>query len=236
MKTLTWFRGALAVAVVTAAPMALAADHLDSPAAMMDPAADITDVYGWVEGSKVILVLDVAPLADTNSKFSDKVQYVLHTESTDTFGMPGTEKNIICTFDAGQTIQCWVGSDVYVTGDASKDAGLTNEKGDVKIFAGLRDDPFFFNLDGFKDVVATVDAVKGTLSYDAAGCPTIDAATSTLLVTKLKTDPKSNPPGGTAKDFFAGKNVLSIVIELDKTVLNGGGKFLSVWGSTNKGG
>jgi hypothetical protein len=236
MKTLTWFRGALAVAVVTAAPMALAADHLDSPAPVADPAADITDVYGWVDGSKVVLVLNVAPLATTNSKFSDKVQYVLHTSSTDTFGMPGTPRDIICTFDAAQAIQCWVGADVYLKGDASKEAGLANDKGNVKVFAGLRDDPFFFNLDGFKDVVATVDAVKGTLTFDPAGCPTIDAATSTLLVTKLKTDPKSSPPGGPAKDFFAGANVLSIVIELDKSLINGGGKFLSVWGSTNKGG
>jgi hypothetical protein len=235
MKTLTWFRGALAVAVMTAAPMALAADHLDSPAAALDPAADITDVYGWVEGSKVILVLNVAPLADANSKFSDKVQYVFHTMSTGTFGMPGTPLDIICTFDAAQTAQCWVG-EAYVTGDASSESGLASEKGDFKVFAGLRDDPFFFNLDGFKDVVATVDAVKATLTYDPAGCPTIDGATSTLLVTKLKTDPKSSPPGGTAKDFFAGLNVLSIVVELDKSLLNGGGKFISVWGSTNTGG
>jgi hypothetical protein len=236
MKTLTWFRGALAVAVLTAAPMALAADHLDSPAPSMDPAADITDVYGWVDGANIVLVLNVAPLADMNSKFSDKVQYVLHTASTDTFGTPGTAKDVICTFDSAQAIQCWVGEDDYATGDASKTDGLASEGGKFKVFAGLRDDPFYFNLDGFKDVVATVNAVKDTLVYDPAGCPTIDAATSTLLVTKLKTDPKSNPPGGAAKDFFAGANVLSIVLSIDKGLLNGGGSLLSVWGSTNTGG
>ena len=34
--------------------------------------------------------------------------------------------------------------------------------GDVKVFAGLRDDPFFMDLDGFVTTVTT-----GTLSFDS---------------------------------------------------------------------
>ena len=63
----------------------------------------------------------------------------------------------------------------------------------------------------------------------------LDAATSGVLVGKLKTDPTSTPPGGVAKDFFAGKNVLSIVLSVDKSLLNAGGPILSAWASTNKG-
>lgn len=223
------------IASLATAPKALAADHLDSPSVKVDAATDITDVYGFMKGTNVVLVLNVSPIAMATSKFSDKTQYVFHTESTDAFGTPGMQKDIIATFDTDQKIQLWVGSDVYLTGDASATAGLSSADGKVKVFAGLRDDPFFFNLDGFTDVVQTVDSVEGSLMFDPAGCPTLDAATSALLVNKLKTDPKSTPPGGPAKDFFAGLNVLSIVIQIDKTLINSGGPLLAVWGSTNKG-
>jgi hypothetical protein len=72
--------------------------------------------------------------------------------------------------------------------------------------------------------------------FDPAGCPTLDAATSAVLVKKLSTDPLSTPPGAVAKDFFAGKNVLSIVLSVDKKLLNAGGPTMSAWASTNVGG
>src|SRR4029078_5942445 len=105
--------------------------------------------------------------------------------------------------------------------------------GKFKIFAGLRDDPFFFNLAGFKDAVAAIDAAEATLSFDPAGCPAVNAATSAALVGMLKGTMNGTMP---AMDFFGGKNVLSIVISLDKALVNGGGPILSVWGSTNKAG
>lgn len=237
MKRLTWLKGAVVVALLAGASWAPAADHLDG-AGMMKPTpseADITDVYSWMDGGKVVLVMDVAPLATNMSKFSDKVQYVFHTESTAAFGSLGKKMDIIATFEADQTIQVWLGDQDYVTGDASATTGLKSQKGMFTVFAGLRDDPFYFNLDGFKDTVATVDAVEGMLSLDIAGCPTIDPQTSAALVKKLSTDPTSNPPGGPAKDFFAGKNVLSIVLTIDKAALTTGGAYMNVWGSTNQG-
>jgi hypothetical protein len=235
MKRMTWLKGALALSVLSAASWAIAADHLDAPAATADPTADITDLYSWTDQGKVVFALNVTPLAVKESKFSDKVQYVIHTESAAMFGSAGEKVDIICTFDAAQKISCWVGEKGYVTGDASVTAGIESADKAIKVFAGLRDDPFFFNLTGFKDTVKTVEGAVGGLIKDAAGCPGVDTATSTLLVGKLKTDPESTPPGGVAKDFFAGKNVLSIVLSVDKKLLNAGGPILSAWASTNKG-
>lgn len=235
MKRMTWFKGAVALALMTGVSWAFAADHLDAPGSTNDPTSDITDLYSWVDGNNVVFVLDVTPLATNTSKFSDKVQYVFHTESSAGFGKAGTTLDIICTFTTDQKASCWVGDKDYVTGDASATTGLKSESGKVTVFAGLRDDPFFFNLDGFKDTVNTVDQAKGVLQFDAAGCPKLDAATSTLLVKKLSTDPTSNPPGGKAKDFFAGKNVLSIVLSIDKSLVTAGGAYVNVWASTNKG-
>lgn len=223
----------MALALMVGASSALGADHLDGPAATMDAAADITDTYAWLDGPNVVMVLNVSPLATTASKFSDKVQYVFHTESSAGFGMAGTKTDIICTFDTAQKIQCWVGDQAYVTGDASATAGLETSDKKFKVFAGLRDDPFFFNLEGFKDTVETVTAAAPTLPKDAAGCPTVDAATSTALVNMLKSTKKGTMP---AADFFAGKNVMSIVVSVNKSLINGGGPILSYWASTNKAG
>lgn len=225
------------VASLATAPKALAADHLDSPSVNLEAVSDITDVYTWMSGTNAILVLNVAPIATATSKFSDKVQYVLHTESTDAFGTPGQQQDIIATFDADQKISLWIGSDVYLTGDASATTGLTSADGKVKVFAGLRDDPFFFNLDGFKDVTEFVASLPGAaLGLDAANCPTsVTPALATDIRNRLSHDPKSTPAGGPPKDFFANLNVLSIVIQVDKTLLNKGGPLLAVWGSTNKG-
>lgn len=235
MKRMTWLKGALALSVLSAASWAIAADHLDAPAATADPLADITDLYSWTDQGNVVFALNVAPLAAADAKFSDKVQYVIHTESAAKFGSAGEKVDIICTFDAAQKISCWVGEKGYVTGDAKATTGLESADKTIKVFAGLRDDPFFFNLTGFKDTVATVQSVAGTLTFDAAKCPAVDAATSAVLVKKLSTDPASMPAGGVAKDFFAGKNVLSIVLSVDKKLLNAGGPILSAWASTNKG-
>jgi hypothetical protein len=231
---MTWLKGALALSVLSAASWAIAADHLDAPATTADATADITDLYSWTDQGNVVFALNVTPLAVKESKFSDKVQYVIHTESSAKYGSAGEKVDIICTFDAAQKISCWVGENGYVTGDASATAGIQSEDHKIKVFAGLRDDPFFFNLAGFKDTVKTVETAAPNLTLDVAGCPTLDAQTSTVLVKKLKTDPDTM--GGVAKDFFAGKNVLSIVLSVDKSLLNAGGPVLSTWASTNKGG
>jgi len=233
---MTWLKGALALSVLSAASWAIAADHLDAPAATADPTADITDLYAWTDGPNVVFALNVTPLAAVGAKFSDKIQYVVHTESTAGFGAKGEKTNIICTFDAAQKISCWVGDTGYVTGDATKTDGLVSDDKLIRVFAGLRDDPFFFNLTGFKDTVTTVEGAAGGLTFDPAGCPALNAATSTLLISKLSTDPMSTPPGGVAKDFFAGKNVLAIVLSVDKKLLNAGGATMSAWASTNKAG
>lgn len=241
MKRFAWMKAALALTGLALGSAAIAADHRDAPGTTADPSADINDVYTWKEGANVILIMTVTPVADMNSKFSDKVQYVFHTESTGTFGMPGTKKDVIVTFDTAQKLSLWVTTpgaataDDYVTGDASATAGLSSTSGKVKVFAGLRDDPFFFNLDGFVAAAGAVAAAAPSLTFDTNGCPALDAATAGALGALLGGDPSMNPPGP-PKDFFAGLNTLGIVVSIDQSLINGGGNFLSVWASTNVGG
>ncbi|HEX9578651.1 MAG TPA: DUF4331 family protein [Myxococcales bacterium] len=226
------YRRAAAVVAALLAPVALAADHTDGPQATADPAADITDVFAWTssDGTKLNLIMNVFPAATAAAKFSNAVQYVLHTQSHPGFGQAAAAtEDIVCTFDTSQRVSCWAGTE-YVNGDASSTSGIASGDGKLRVFTGLRDDPFFFNLDGFKHAVATVKGAAASLTFDPAGCPKLDAATSAALVNQLKTDQNGNAP----QDHFKGLNVLAIVVQVDLAIVNKGGPVVSVWASTNK--
>ena len=230
-----------ALLLLLTAPIALAADHLDGPAASADPTADITDVFAWTspDGKSLNLVMDVFPAATTASKFSNTVQYVFHTSSRPGFGKPvGGTEDIVCTFDAAQNVSCWAGSE-YVNGNASGTTGIASGNGKLKVFTGLRDDPFFFNLDGFKHAVADTKATAsaGKLpTPDAAGCynlgnPGTPGTIASVLVNDLTHATDGSSP---AVDHFKGLNVLAIVLQVDLSIVNKGGPVVGVWASTNR--
>jgi hypothetical protein len=223
--------GAAVLAVgVTFAWKTIAANHSDGPTVRSDPSTEITDLYAWMSAdkAKVNLVMNVFPNVPAGSKFSTLALYVFHLSSAPAYGQAATETKIICGFDAVQAITCWVGDREVVSGDASAPAGLTSASGKTRVFAGPRDDPSFFNQSGFLSTAATIKSAQP--SMDAAGCLTVNAAQSQLLVSMLKQDGN----GGPAKNDFAGQNVLSIVVQVDTALVTPGGKILGVWASTHK--
>ncbi len=213
-------------AVTSISASARAADHTDSPAVVADPAADIADVYAWVEGGQDLnLIMNIATAA-----FSDQVQYVFHIESMPAYGMSGPTTTILCRFDVSQRVECWVGEDVYVSGDATGESGISDGSGMVRVHTGLRDDPFFFNISGFG---ATIDLVKDAapnLTFDDDGCPALDVDTANALATQLTLE----PDGSAGRDDFAGRNVQSLVVQVDRSLVDAGGSILAVWGSTRR--
>lgn len=217
----------------------MAADHTDGPASFaFDKTADIADLFSWpsTDGKTTYLIMTVGKDLQAGAKFSDATKYVFHTASMPAYGAaPANVKplDIICTFDAAQMASCWVGTDTvkeYVTGDASKVAGLASADGKLKVFAGLRDDPFFFNLTGFKHVASQVHDAAGGLSFDASKCPDV-GATGPVLATNLTKDATGANAG---VDDFKTFNNLAIVLALDTKLVTSGGPIVSVWASTNK--
>lgn len=220
------------LALLALVPTAYAADHRDSPASLANKDADINDVYAWMDaaGQKVNLAMTFHPSAAADVKPSDAVLYVFHLNSKPTFSSTAsTEVRIVCGFDTQQVISCWAGTTEYVTGKADGLEGITSTSGKLKVFAGMRNDPFFFNLDGFQSAVGIVKGAASSLTFDAAGCPALDTATSNTLVTQLKRDAN----GAAAKDFFGTANTLAIVVQVDKSLVTPGGPILGVWGSTH---
>jgi hypothetical protein len=233
-KTTLKIAAAVAGAALCAIPAALAADHGDGPAVLVDPSIDITDVYAWMSDAQhVALVMDVFPGATASSKFSSTAKYAFHLSSHAAYGMSGDpDVTIICTFAAGasQSVSCWAGDSEYVTGDASATTGLASTDGKLKVFTGLRDDPFFYNLTGYRNFRTTLLTAQSSLVFNQSGCPDVPPATANVLVQELQ----QGMNGGAPADDFQNKNVLSIVLQLDKGLVSTAAHpVVSVWGSTN---
>jgi len=210
-------------------PATRAADHADGPATTADPTADITDVFAWMspDARQMYLAMGIGRNVGSNFRFSDNVQYVFHTNSKAAFSTTGgTSYDIICEFDVSGQMRCWAGNDYFVGGDPN---GIRSQDGRFQAYAGLRNDSFFFNLTGFKDTAKIVGTVAPSLSFDAAGCPKVDASTSAFLVNQLKTQ-----DGAPAKDDFLHFNLGMIVVAVDKALVTRGGPIVGVWGSTHR--
>jgi hypothetical protein len=211
--------------VLTIGFEARAADHGDGTssgiALALDPSADINDVYIWTsaDAARVNLAMTVFPGAGAGSLFSDAVKYVFHTTSVSAYLGPAVARDLICTFSATmpQTASCWLTDPgdasvkAYVSGNASVATGIATGDTRVRVFAGLRDDPFFFNLAGFRNATSAVAAalrdagptlmgtyIKG-LDTAHPGCPILTANARTAVTGYISHDCTG---AGPAVDFF----------------------------------
>jgi hypothetical protein len=238
----------LGVAALLAAQLGHAADHLDSPTIAATPMADINDVYAWMDGTKINLAMTISPDDVDARTFGPGVQYVFHVHSKTGIGVgiagTGTETRVICTFVSNTSAQCWV-TDVagavkdYITGDPSNTAGISSGSGKMRMFAGKRSDPFFFNLQGFREAIRAVKAAAPTITIDAAGCPN---NLSNVQVQAVAANLGAAIPVGEApcpnatRDCFANLNVKTILVQVDKSLVTvGPNTAVGVWASTHTG-
>ena len=228
-----------------------AADHIDSDTLAAAPLAmgDINDVFAWMssDGSKVNLVMTVSPADPGGRSFGPGVQYVFHLTSKtglpeDVVAKPasGVTTTVICTFPTTATAQCWVsgasGTKDYVSGDASNTAGTTSSSGKLRLFAGRRSDPFFFNLQGFRAGAAQLGSMRGSVASNAANCPALTSTNAGIVRGTFATTQTTatTPCPANQADCFANLNVMALVVQVDKSLVNAtGNTILSVWGSTH---
>lgn len=222
---------ALGLVLALGVPLAaFAADHLDSPtaAAAGEPSADLTDLYAWMtaDATRLNLIAAVNTDAGPNAVFSDAVVYQFSVSSSPSYGAPQESTVITCKFADEVNIECWAGND-YAIGDPSDPEGIVSDNGGLRVFAGLRDDPFFLEYTGFLTAVgAAVDAVgAGEVDFDDAGCPLLTPEQAGALVGALGGN-------GNPTNTFAGQNVLALVIQVDKELVNQGGPVLGVSAAT----
>jgi len=223
------------------APIALigvgrTSDHADTPEIAARPGADLTDVYLFPspsDSSKVVLAMNVHPLImpgqGINTIFDPNVLYQF---KIDTNGDAVEDLVIQAQFEGRshrQAVQIRgplppirIGAlntplrGAPVTG--SINTKITSKS--MKIFAGAAEDSFFFDLEQFFNILP-------------------DRATPlTGVAIEDPNTPKQTSwrPAGEAVDFLSngGYNVLSIVIELPKSMIRGSGNgVIGLWATTN---
>jgi hypothetical protein len=231
-----------AIAVATGSGIAvravMASDHQDTPLVEMSPRYDVNDVFAFPapgNPSRTVLVLGTSspltPAQTPSFTFGTKDQelYQIKIDNTGdaredlvfqvTFtGKSGKQKVTL----RGPVKPNAVGTmNTLVGGKQIK--GYTNtliESGDVKLFAGPRDDPFFIDLEAFFRILPDRKPEAGPLSTITQGPLTFRAATG------------PNP----AVDYLRGINDMAIVIELPTAAIANpatNGRF-GVWATTSR--
>lgn len=161
--------------IFSAIQLSTAADHLDPPTrtnpaldTTPDTAADIADVYTWHTADSLVIAMTFAGPQPTTAaaRFDRDVLYTVNISNA----MPRTSSEF--------PVQIRFGSDgpasdnrfgvqisglPGVTGAISGPVDTNLTKDGVTVRAGLFDDPFFFDLQGFNDTRNT-----GTLAFNNA--------------------------------------------------------------------
>ena len=144
-------------------------DHFSGPAVMGDPAVDITDFYAFPSPERpgnIVLIMDVFPLATSQSFFSDVVTYRFRLRPLRRSGVSVThgtaEYSIDVTFcDVPEGTSVQKGNLITSDGrEASFVVGEPFEQNGMRAFAGLISDPFFMD-------------VEATLRTDFSGAPSL---------------------------------------------------------------
>jgi hypothetical protein len=233
-------------------------DHQDSPTVVANPLADITDVFTFPnphDASRVALVMDVRPLIPTGMysgiALDPNVLYQFKIANTGVTSNSFQEDTVI-QFRAngtgtGQTITLYgpaTPNEVGTTNTLVPQTGTfpfgqaTKLSGGIDVFAGPRRDPFFFDLAQFFKIIPDRNYKNHPHTPPAT-------AASFRFAKKSQEIVLNGVDYGTAgsnkcvikepQDFLAPYDVVSIVIELPKTMLApSGGKpgVIGVWATT----
>jgi hypothetical protein len=196
----------------------LAADHGDAPTVDQDSGADLADAFIFLDpndNSRVILAMTVHGFivpgeAGNFGTFDPNVQYVFELENTDdatpdkTITVRFSEKTSSTSAQMatvklnGKKFQAPTTA-VTLAAKSNPQVVTTDPASDVSFFAGLVDDPFFFDIPGFNRFVASV----------LAGTP------NPALLQR-------------GRDTFAGYNVLGIALSIPLSEIRGPGNTLGL--------
>ena len=156
-------------------------DHGSGPAAQADPSSDICDVYAFPSPERaghLVLVMDLFPFAGLSAVFSDAVMCrfrlrpvtIAATGPAAGFDISDSEFTFDCTFEVPVQRDGSAAQEGRCTSPAGESVAFTvdDEKGGrgegMRVFAGLRSDPFF--LDGIA-IAQTIQT--GRLALKEAG-------------------------------------------------------------------
>ena len=171
-------------------------DHVDGPRSIGEPAADVTDLFAFTSPAnpaRTVLAMCVFPSAGESAAFSNMIDHVIAVRRVTVAGVgenakfqPGNEEmRFSFTFHAlehdiaGNVIQrgvCTLPDGRRVALTVNDEAGASTPEGDVRVFAGLRSDPFYLAW-----IAATLERVPNLLQHDNVLCVVVELDTRGVL-------------------------------------------------------
>ena len=222
-------------AMLAATRSSQASDHQDTPEVELSPRMDINDVYAFPGSSadRIVLVMTtsspITPAQSPAAVFDPNLLYQLKIDNTGdgvedkviqiTFSGTGASQQVIVRGPVAPaqvgTMNTLITSGTSVTGATNTNLGSASG---MQVFAGIRDDPFFLDLEQFFRIVPDRKPVSGALSQ----LPDQPTAASFR-------------PAGQAIDYLRGINTLAIVMEMPAAMLtDGGSRKIGVWGTISR--
>ena len=232
---------AAAVGGVLLARTGTASDHQDTAEVELSPKKDLNDVFVFPgrTADRIVLAMTVSsPITPAQARtrgFGTDVLYQFRVDNTGdaredvvlqvTFEGTGPDQTVTVR---GPVAPLYKGPVSRLVTRGPVVRGRTNtvlgSATGMQVFAGVRDDPFFIDLEQFFRILPDRKPEAGPLSM-LPETPTASAFRG------------PNPPfaGGTPVDFLRGFNGLAIVIELPESLLTraGSGR-IGVWGTTSQ--
>lgn len=207
---------------------ALAADHIDGPRAIEDPPADITDIFAFPSPERpghLVVIMNVNPFAGDDTRFSEALDYrfiirraeIVPGEEAES--MPGfsTDRELRITCNTGapeagsddrsakQRMTCNGLGEKPVSAWLNDLASDTTSSYSVRLFAGLRSDPFFLDGDALDEFTLS-ETIPGEMGGGINGLqdanvlsivleldPRAYLGSGTLLAIAAETGPRGHP-------------------------------------------
>ena len=171
-------------------------DHVDGPRSIGDPAADVTDLFAFTcpeVPARTVVAMCVFPSAGESALFSNVIDHAIAVRRVTVAGLGNAAKfeaandevrfsfrfNVLERDAAARVRQRGVcklpgGRELSLT--VNDENGASTPEGDVRVFAGLRSDPFYLAW-----IVSEFKQVPNLLQHDNVLCMVVEFDTRRML-------------------------------------------------------
>jgi len=193
-------------------------DHVDGPRSIGEPAADITDLFAFTspeDPTRTVLAMCVFPSAGENAVFSNAIDHAIAVRRVAVAGVGNAAKfqaaddeirfsfrfEVLHRDGGGTAIQkgvCSLPDGRKLSLTVNDETGSSTPEGDVRVFAGLRSDPFYLAWDIGKlkklpNLLQNDNVLSVVVEFDTR--KVLEPAKSSLFGVAGETTPVPQPPG-----------------------------------------
>jgi hypothetical protein len=171
-------------------------DHVDGPRSIGEPAADVTDLFAFTSPenpSRTVLAMCVFPSAGEDAIFSNVVDHTIAVRRVTVTGIGNAAKfqpaddeirfsfrfDVLQSDAAGRVIQrgvCTLPGGRTLSLTVNDEKGASTPEGDIRVFAGLRSDPFYLAW-----IARELKKVPNLLQNDNVLCLVVELDTRRVL-------------------------------------------------------